>query len=100
MVPGVRLQLTGGHTRGHQSVWLDSAGERAVHLGDLLPNQAYFHPQWITPYDNFPLDSINAKEELIARAVKENRWFLSYHDPYLAACRFNLEGEIVERFEA
>jgi len=98
-VAGIRLQLTGGHTLGHQVVWLDSAGERAVHLGDLLPNQAYFHPQWITPYDNFPLDSISRKEELITLAVAENRWFLSYHDPYLAACRFAREGRIVERFE-
>jgi glyoxylase-like metal-dependent hydrolase (beta-lactamase superfamily II) len=99
-VAGIRLQLTGGHTRGHQAVWLDSAGEKAVHLGDLLPNQAYFHPQWITPYDNFPLDSIAAKEELITRAVAEKCWFLSYHDPYLAACRFDREGRIIERFES
>lgn len=99
VVEGVRLQLTGGHTRGHQAVWLDSAGSGAVHLGDLLPNQAYFHPQWITPYDNFPLDSISAKEVLIARAVTENRWFLSYHDPYLPACRCDRDGNIVERFE-
>jgi glyoxylase-like metal-dependent hydrolase (beta-lactamase superfamily II) len=97
---GIRLRRTGGHTRGHQAVWLDSAGAGAVHLGDLLPNQAYFHPQWITPYDNFPLDSIARKEELISRAVAENRWFLSYHDPYLAACRVDRNGEIIERFEA
>lgn len=97
-VPGVRLQLTGGHTRGHQVVWLESAGERAVHLGDLLPSQAYLNPLWITPYDNFPLDSVAAKEELIGRAVAENQWFLFYHDPYLAACRLDLAGDIVERF--
>ncbi|HSH12675.1 MAG TPA: MBL fold metallo-hydrolase [Desulfurivibrionaceae bacterium] len=97
-VAGVRLQLTGGHTRGHQAVWLESAGERAVHLGDLLPSQAYFNPLWITPYDNFPLDSVAAKEELLARAVSENRWCLFYHDPYLAACRFDRDGKIIERF--
>lgn len=96
-VAGVSLQLTGGHTRGHQAVWLESAGERAVHLGDLLPSQAYFNPLWITPYDNFPLDSLAAKEKLIGRAVAENQWFLFYHDPYLAACRFDQAGRITER---
>jgi glyoxylase-like metal-dependent hydrolase (beta-lactamase superfamily II) len=95
---GVSLGLTGGHTRGHQAVWLESAGERAVHLGDLLPSQAYFNPLWITPYDNFPLDSVAAKEELIVRAVAENRWFLFYHDPYLAACRLDRAGNITDRF--
>jgi glyoxylase-like metal-dependent hydrolase (beta-lactamase superfamily II) len=98
VVPGVRLQLTGGHTRGHQAVWLESARERAVHLGDLLPSQAYFNPLWITPYDNFPLDSVVAKEELIGQAVAENQWFLFYHDPYLAACRCDSAGKITERF--
>ena len=97
-VAGVRLAPTGGHTRGHQAVWLESAGEKAVHLGDLLPSQAYINPLWITPYDNFPLDSVAAKETLIAQAVAENRWFLFYHDPYLAACRFDPSGSITDRF--
>ncbi|NTV12649.1 MAG: MBL fold metallo-hydrolase [Desulfobulbaceae bacterium] len=95
---GVRLELTGGHTRGHQAVWLESAGEKAVHLGDLLPSQAYFNPLWITPYDNFPLTSVAAKEGLLARALAEKRWFLFYHDPYLAACRCDRDGAISERF--
>ena len=99
VVAGVRLELTGGHTRGHQAVWLESLGERAVHLGDLLPSQAYFNPLWITPYDNFPLDSVAAKEALLARALAEKQWFLFYHDPYLAACRCDGAGNIVERFE-
>lgn len=98
-LPGVSLALTGGHTRGHQVVWLASQGEKAVHLGDLLPNHAHFHPLWITPYDNYPLDSIAQKEKLIARAVAEQQWFLFYHDPYMAACRVDKEGEIVDRFE-
>lgn len=97
-VAGVTLRLTGGHTRGHQAVWLNSANARAVHLGDLLPSQAYFNPLWITPYDNFPLASVAAKEELLGRAIAENRWFLFYHDPYLAACRVDPDGNITERF--
>jgi glyoxylase-like metal-dependent hydrolase (beta-lactamase superfamily II) len=98
VVTGVRLELTGGHTRGHQCVWLESADERAVHLGDLLPSQAYFNPLWITPYDNYPLISVAAKEVLLARAVAENQWFLFYHDPSLAACRCDADGNITERF--
>lgn len=94
---GVRLERTGGHTRGHQAVWLESAGARAVHLGDLLPGSAYFEPLWITPYDNFPLDSVAAKEGMLARAMAENRWFLFYHDPSLAACRLDKGGRIGDR---
>ena len=97
-VPGVKMALTGGQTRGHQAIWLSSEGEKGVHLGDLLPNHAYFHPLWITPYDNFPLDSIAQKEKLIGSAVAENQWFLFYHDPYVLAAKFDQDGQVVEEF--
>ncbi|MBU0481679.1 MAG: MBL fold metallo-hydrolase [Proteobacteria bacterium] len=97
-VTGVEMVRTGGHTRGHQIIRLSSAGESAVHLGDLLPNQAHFHPLWVTPYDNFPLESIAQKEVLIAGEAEKNSWFLFYHDPYMAACRIDSGGEITERF--
>lgn len=97
-VTGVGLVPTGGHTKGHQMVRLASEGEKAVHLGDLLPNHAHFNPLWVTPYDNFPLDSIARKEELIAPAVAEGQWFLFYHDPYMAACKFDRDGNVVEKF--
>lgn len=95
---GVQLLPTGGHTRGHQAVRLSSEGEEALHLGDLLPNHAFFHPLWITPYDNFPLDSIAQKEELIVPAVAEGQWFLFYHDPYMLACKFDREGNVLKSF--
>ncbi|MEN8136770.1 MAG: MBL fold metallo-hydrolase [Thermodesulfobacteriota bacterium] len=97
-VPGVKMALTGGHTRGHQAICLSSGGEQGGYLGDLLPNHAYFHPLWITPYDNFPLDSISQKEKLIGPAVAEKQWFLFYHDPYMLACKFDRDGKVVEEF--
>lgn len=94
VVDGIRLEHTGGHTRGHQIVWLESGNAKAVHLGDLLPNHAYTNPLWITPYDNFPLDSVIRKEQLMQKATSEERWFLFYHDPFMVACRFDEEGNI------
>lgn len=99
IVPGIVLQLTGGHTRGHQAVLVASKNDKALHLGDLLPNHAHFNPLWVTAFDNFPLDSVRQKEMLIIDGVRQNAWFTFYHDPYLSACRFNEQGDIVERFE-
>ncbi|MBU0674980.1 MAG: MBL fold metallo-hydrolase [Proteobacteria bacterium] len=96
-VAGIALQRTGGHTMGHQVVWLKSGEEIAVHPGDLLPNHAYFNPLWVTPYDNFPLESVAVKEKLIPEGIDQNAWFLMYHDPTMAACRFDREGNVVER---
>ena len=96
--PGVRLVRTGGHTRGHQAVCLASEGETALHLGDLLPMPAYRNPLWITAYDNFPLDSIAAKEQLLDQALREAAWLLFYHDPEVLACKFAADGAVGATF--
>lgn len=98
VVPGIRCRRTGGHTGGHQVVWLDSDGQSALHCGDLLPNTAYTNPLWITAYDNFPLESVAAKEEIFKEAAARDAWFLFYHDPHTLACRFDKQGGVCQAF--
>ena len=100
VTPGVRLARTGGHTRGHQAVWLESGGQTALHLGDLLPMPAYGNPLWITAYDNFPLDSIAAKERFLSQALDKDAWLLFYHDPEVLACKLAADGAVREAFSA
>ncbi len=95
---GVTVVHTGGHTRGHQIIELESDGERAIHMGDLLPTHAHFNPLWIMAYDTFPLESVRLKNEIEAKAIREYAWFTFYHDPFYLACRFNEKGEIVEKW--
>lgn len=98
IMPGVRLVRTGGHTRGHQAVWLESGREAALHLGDLLPMPAYSNPLWIMAYDNFPLDSIAAKEQFLGQGMGKDAWFLFYHDPEILACKLDEAGAVREPF--
>ncbi len=95
---GVHLIHTGGHSRGHQAVRLESRGETALHLGDLLPTHAHLNPLWITAYDNFPLDAVRRKEELMTRGVSEGAWFTLYHDPFVQALRLDREGNVVQEW--
>ena len=98
IMPGVRLVRTGGHTRGHQAVWLESGGQTGLHLGDLLPMPFNSNPLWITAYDNFPLDSIEAKEQFLGQALAKDAWFLFYHDPEILACKLDGDGAVREPF--
>jgi glyoxylase-like metal-dependent hydrolase (beta-lactamase superfamily II) len=100
LVPGVRAVWSGGHTRGHQVVWMESGGECAVHMSDLLPTHVHFNPRWVMAYDNFPMDAIAKKEEIEREALAKNAWFTFYHDSFVAACRFDEKGEVKERFDA
>lgn len=97
LLPGIKLQYTGGHNRGHQIVWIESNGQTAIHLGDLLPTHVHFNPLWVMAYDNYPLEVIELKEKYEKAGIEKGAWFLFYHDPFLRACRFNEKGEVLEK---
>jgi glyoxylase-like metal-dependent hydrolase (beta-lactamase superfamily II) len=94
VLPGIRLRHTGGHTRGHQLVELQSKGKTAVHLGDLFPTHAHNNPLWIMAYDNFPLDVIDRKKEYFRYYQNLNSWFIFYHDTQVKACKLDSLGTI------
>jgi len=94
---GITVQHTGGHTRGYQLVEIQgSEGACAVHLGDLLPTHAHTNPLWIMAYDNFPMEVIEIKQQLIPHYRQRNCWFTFYHDWYMKACRLDEKGNLIE----
>lgn len=97
IVPGVTARLTGGHTRGHQIVEIRGNGDCAVHLGDVLPTHTHTNPLWIMSYDNFPLELIEQKENLLPHYREQGCWFTFYHDPFMKACRLDKDGRVAEK---
>ncbi len=94
--PGVSVRHTGGHTRGHQIVEIASEEQLAVHLGDLFPMAAHANPLWVMAYDNFPLEVIEQKEQLMAEYRAKNAWFTLYHDPQVRACHLDEHNHVRE----
>jgi glyoxylase-like metal-dependent hydrolase (beta-lactamase superfamily II) len=97
---GIEVQHTGGHTRGHQIVRIQSGKAIAYHLADLLPTHVHFNPLWIMAYDNFPMDAIALKEKYEAIGLRENAWFTFYHDPSMYACKFDDQGRVVKKINS
>ncbi len=94
---GLTMRHTGGHTRGFQLVEMRGSEGCAVHLGDLLPTHAHANPLWIMAYDNFPMEVIALKQELMPAYQQENCWFTFYHDVNMNACRLDAKGKVVEQ---
>ena len=99
LVPGVRVVRTGGHTRGSQAVLIGvdrpagRAGDptdRAVFWGDLIPTRWQIPVRWTSAYDDYPIDAIETRNELVAKAAAEGWWCYFTHDP----------GELPVRIEA
>ena len=92
-VPGIRCLPTPGHVPFHQSVLVESAGERVCFLADLVPTAAHLPLPWIMGYDLEPLVTLESKRRLYARAEAEG-WLLFFeHDPTTVAGRLGREGK-------
>ena len=99
VVAGITVRHTGGHTRGYQLVEIRGSEGCAVHLGDLFPTHTHANPLWIMAYDNFPMEVIELKQELLPRYQRQNCWFTFYHDKYMKACRLDDHGKVTEQVE-
>jgi glyoxylase-like metal-dependent hydrolase (beta-lactamase superfamily II) len=81
VVPGVRVHVTGGHTRAHHCVFLESAGETAWYIGDICPTPHHFRGPYTMAYDMEPYESMQAKSRLLNRAADENWLTIFDHEP-------------------
>lgn len=92
IAPGVTVQPTCGHMPGHQIVIVEEGPGALVFCADLIPTAAHLKPPYIMAYDHRPLETLEEKKLLLARAL-EGDWILVFeHDPHLAACRLLEKG--------
>ncbi len=81
IVPGVRVELTGGHTEGHQVVWVESEGETALFVAEMVPTTHHLRPAYIMAYDTHPLETLVQKKRLLAEAHERKALVIWSHDP-------------------
>lgn len=100
--PGVEIELTGGHTPGHQVVWLRGASQTVLMAGDLLPTTTHLRAEVMEGADCEPSVSARVKAGLLARAVECGALLTFYHAPRVrwGRLRPGLSGkyELAEKF--
>jgi glyoxylase-like metal-dependent hydrolase (beta-lactamase superfamily II) len=85
ILPGVRVRRTGGHTRWHQMITIESAGKTAVFAADLMPTAAHVDVPWIMAYDLYPMETLAFKRAFVQEAIDREYLIFFEHDPHLAA---------------
>jgi glyoxylase-like metal-dependent hydrolase (beta-lactamase superfamily II) len=85
IVPGVRVRRTGGHTRWHQIVYLESGGQTAVFAADLIPTAAHVDLPWIMGYDLYPMETLEFKRAFLREAIEGEYVIFFEHDPLITA---------------
>lgn len=95
-VTGVKMIHTGGHSNGHSIITIEQGGEWLIHMADLMPTHAHQNALWVLAYDDYPMDSIAAKQKWLPEAMKRKAWFFFYHDAVYRAVKWNEQGEVIE----
>lgn len=97
---GIKMIHTGGHSDGHSIIMMEQEGELLLHMADLMPTIAHQNSLWVLAYDDYPIDSIAAKEKWVKHGIKSGAWFTFYHDYAYRAVKWNESGkEIIEKVE-
>jgi methylmalonyl-CoA epimerase len=80
IMPGVKVRRTGGHTRDHQMVLIESRGEAAAFTGDLMPTTLHVADGWGMGGDLYPLETLSAKQAFVGEAVARSIRVFFEHD--------------------
>ena len=87
IVPGISVETLPGHTPDVLGVHVESGGEHACYVSDLIPTHHHLDPTWVMGYDLDPLRCIEEKKKFLARAIAE-RWLVVFpHDHQVPAAR-------------
>jgi glyoxylase-like metal-dependent hydrolase (beta-lactamase superfamily II) len=92
----IKMYHTGGHSNGHSILIIEDQSEMAIHMADLMPTHAHKNPLWVMAYDDYPMDSIAAKEKWGNYVKDKNAWFTFYHDAFYRAVKWGADGEILD----
>ncbi|MBU1700141.1 MAG: MBL fold metallo-hydrolase [Candidatus Eisenbacteria bacterium] len=86
-LPGIRVRVTHGHTRGHQSVEVFSKNDFLLYPGDLAPTISHLRLAFSMGFDMHAEDLVQDKERLLDLCLQRDGILVFDHDPRVPACR-------------
>ncbi len=90
----VRCIITPGHTRSHQSVLIESQGQKVLFLADMAGRSVYMERlAWVPSYDLDPMQSIETKRRIRDWAVEEQALLIFQHDPLVTMGWLGKDGD-------
>lgn len=85
---------TGGHSNGHSIIITRDEDETVIHMADLMATHAHQNPLWVMAYDDYPMTSIEGKQNWLQFGIEKDAWFTFYHDAVYRAIKLDKNGNI------
>lgn len=95
----IRMIHTGGHSDGHSIIVIEDGDDCVVHMADIMPTHAHQNVLWVMAYDDYPMDSIAAKEKWLEYGINKDAWFTFYHDAIYRAVKWDKDRQMTETIE-
>lgn len=81
IAPSVRLELTGGHSPGHQTLTVESGDVTLLCPGEIIPTTWHLRVPWLTCFDLEPVTVLKVKKRLMVAAAEAGWILFLSHDP-------------------
>lgn len=85
-LPGIKLRIFNGHTRGQLIPIVDACKRTFVFCADFIPGRAYIPIQYVPSVDIEPLISYKEKAVFLEEAERNGYILIFQHDYYHEAC--------------
>ncbi len=92
VIPGISVEITGGHTKHHQIIFIKSEGETAVYFGGIVSAVTHIKIPYTMGFDLYPVEIMEKRKELYQRAIEENWLVCLEHDPINRAGNIKFDG--------
>lgn len=92
IVPGVSVEVMAGHTRHMQCVRLESKGQQAYFISDLVPTHVHLRYPWVMSFDLYPLETLANKRRVLPQLVEQETRVVFPHDTSMPCARLVEKG--------
>lgn len=80
VVKGIKVKSTGGHTPGHQVVFIEDENNKILWPGDIIPTASHLKIPYVASVDLFPLETMELKRKFLDMCINDG-WLLAFdHD--------------------
>lgn len=96
ILPGIRLEITEGHTVSMQHPVVYDSSHSLIYCADIIPMSAHVRIPWVMGYDCFPLTTIQEKKKILADCAERETIIFFEHCPYMDGARVRWNGKDYE----
>lgn len=93
ILPGIKLQISEGHTIGMQHPLVFDSSNSLLYCADIIPMSAHVRIAWVMGYDCFPLTTIEEKKVILKDAAEKGTVIFFEHCPHMHGARVEWNGK-------